>query len=57
MRHTPEERQALLDACMGSGTASEEWWKNTLLGYVEMPDSNRMHQRASRSQYVAGATS
>ncbi|MBR3317357.1 MAG: hypothetical protein IKG21_06035 [Atopobiaceae bacterium] len=38
MSHIPEERQALLDACVGSGTASEEWWKNTLLGYEEMPD-------------------
>ena len=25
MSHTPEERQALLDACVGSGTANEEW--------------------------------
>jgi hypothetical protein len=38
MSHAPEERQALLDACVSSGTASEEWWKNTLLGYEEMPD-------------------
>ena len=38
MSHTPEERQALLDACIGSDTASEEWWNNTLLGYEEMPD-------------------
>lgn len=38
MSHTPEERQTLLDACVGSGTASEEWWNNTLLGYEEMPD-------------------
>jgi hypothetical protein len=37
MSHTPDERRALLDACVGSGTASEEWWKNTLLGYAEMP--------------------
>ena len=39
MSHAPKERQALLDACIGSGTASEEWWKNTLLSYEEMPDS------------------
>ena len=38
MSHTPEELQALLDACVSSDTASEEWWKNTLLGYEEMPD-------------------
>jgi hypothetical protein len=24
--------------CAGFGTASEGWWKNTLLGYTEMPD-------------------
>lgn len=35
--HTPEERQSLLDVCAGSNTASEEWWKNTLFGYEEMP--------------------
>ena len=29
--------EAQLDACADSGTASEEWWKNMLLGYEEMP--------------------
>ena len=29
--------EAQLDACVDSGTASEEWWKNMLLGYEEMP--------------------
>lgn len=33
--HTVDEAQ--LDACVDSGTASEEWWKNTLLGYEKMP--------------------
>ena len=33
--HTVDEAQ--LDACVDFGTASEEWWKNTLLGYEEMP--------------------
>ena len=38
MSHTPEERQALLDECIGYGTASEEWWNNALLGSEEMPE-------------------
>lgn len=38
MSHTPEEHRALLDACDSYGTASGEWWKNTLRGYEEMPD-------------------
>ena len=29
--------EAQLDACVDSGTASEEWWKNMFLGYEEMP--------------------
>ena len=29
--------EAQLDACVDFGTASEEWWKNMLLGYEEMP--------------------
>ena len=31
--HTIDEAQLDVD----SGTASEEWWKNPLLGYEEMP--------------------
>lgn len=38
MSYTPEERQALLNVCVGSGTASRAWWKNMLLGYEDMPD-------------------
>ena len=38
LSHSPEERRMLLDVCIGSGTQSEEWWKDTLLGYAEMPD-------------------
>ena len=51
MSHTPEERQALLDACVGSGTASEELWKNTLLSYEETPTTWH-RSRASWSRLV-----
>lgn len=51
MSHTPEERQALLDACVGSGTASEEWWKNTHLSYEETPTTWH-RSRASWSRLV-----
>lgn len=38
MSHTPEERQKLLEELCASGIRTPEWWKNTLLGYEEMPD-------------------
>lgn len=28
----------MFDALVSSGTASEEWWKNTFFGYEEIPD-------------------